>query len=67
MNRAEGWNGWEKTRSLIGGPAGSALTLLYLLGLRKKGCQRGSGISGWGRTGGPGVIEGRMNKNRVRK
>lgn len=56
MNGPEGWNGWERTRCLMSGPASPAVALLYRPGLRKKGCQRGSGISGWDRTGGPDVI-----------
>lgn len=56
MNRTEGWNGWARTRWLMSGPVDSAVTPLYRLGLRKKGCHRGSGISGRDSTGGPDVI-----------
>lgn len=67
MNGAEGSNGWERTHCLMSRPAGSAVTLVYGLGLRKKGCHRGSRISGWDSSGGPALFREGKKKSWVRK
>lgn len=68
MNSTEGWNGWERTRCLMSGPAGSAVTPLYRLGLRQKGGDTGD-QEFQGGTAQEGLMLFRkgMNKSWVRK
>ena len=55
VNRTEGWNGWERTRCLMSGPAGLSSNPVVMVRSEKEGWG-GGGISGWDSTGGHDVI-----------